>query len=220
MKKPRAIIFDLDGTLADTLRDIAEAGNTAFASAGLAPRALAEYRGAVGSGVNVLLQRLSGIDDRERVAEMERVFREYYHEHCLDYTRLYPGVSEFLDAIGRAGLPMCVLSNKPHEYTVKTVEALCGERRFLEVRGEGNGFARKPDAACALHLAGRMGRSPGETVFVGDSDIDMHTAQNAGMRAVGVTWGFRDREVIEAAGAHAIIDHPNELLPLIGLDAV
>ena len=220
MKKPRAIIFDLDGTLADTLRDIAEAGNRAFASAGLAPRTLAEFRGGVGSGVEVLLQRLSGVDDCERVAEMERVFRAYYHEHCLDYTRLYPGVTEFLDAIGVAGLPMCVLSNKPHEYTVKTVEALCGEGRFVEVRGEGNGFARKPDAAGALHLAVRMDRAPGECVLIGDSDVDMQTARNAGMQAVGVTWGFRDREVIEAAGAHAVIDHASELLPLIGLGAV
>lgn len=217
-RRTRGIIWDLDGTLADTLRDIADAGNAALASAGLPHRELREYTRFVGDGVTVLIRRASGTQDPDAVQAMETIFRKHYERHGLDHTQLFPGIAPLLDRLIRADRPMCVLSNKPHAYTLQTVDALCAPWPFVKVLGQREGTPRKPDPAAALHLAARMKCSPADIAFIGDSEVDMHTARNADMFAIGVNWGFREHDEIEKAGADAIIDRPEELLPLIGID--
>ena len=202
----RGIIFDLDGTLADTLVDITEATNAALASAGLPP-----------CGLTILLQRASGLTDPQRIAAMERVLREHYRVHGMDHTRLYDGVPEMLDRLTAAGIPMCIFSNKPHDYTVLTVEGLLGRWSFVEALGESQENPRKPDPTGVWRLAERMELRRDQVALVGDSEVDCETGRNAGMYCVGATWGFRDRKDLERAGASRIIDRPEQVPPLFGV---
>jgi phosphoglycolate phosphatase len=137
----------------------------------------------------------------------------------MDHTRLYDGVAEMLDRLAAVGLPMCVLSNKPQAYTLMTVEGLMSGWRFVQVLGESDHFPRKPDPAGALRLVERMGLRPEEVAMVGDSEVDVETAGNAGLCMIGVTWGFRDRVDLERAGAARIIDKPEQLPGLLGVGA-
>jgi phosphoglycolate phosphatase len=218
--RPRGIIFDLDGTLLDTLTDITNATNVALATAGLRPCSPDQVRRYVGSGVHVLVRRASGVDDPQRVEDMVRTLRDHYGRHALDNTRLYPGVAEMLDRLAAAGMPMCIFSNKPHAYTVLTVEGLLSAWSFVEVLGESPDNPRKPDPVVVWRLVDRMGLSRDEVVLVGDSEVDAETGRNAGMTCIGITWGFRDRSDLRRAGADPIIDHPRELPPLLGLKDV
>ena len=215
----RGIIFDLDGTLADTLVDITEATNAALASAGLPPCGPEQVRRYVGSGVTILLQRASGLTDPQRIAAMERVLRDHYRVHGMDHTRLYDGVPEMLDRLTAAGIPMCIFSNKPHDYTVLTVEGLLTDWPFVETLGESVENPRKPDPTVVWRLVEGMELRRDQVALVGDSEVDAETGRNAGMHCVGVTWGFRDRSDLERAGASRIIDRPEQLPPLFGAGA-
>lgn len=212
----RGIIWDLDGTLADTLRDIADAANVALASAGLPPKPTNEYRRLVGSGRRALIQRASGLTDPEAIRRMEQAFDRHYRDHGMDHTRLYDGVGDVLSHFARDGVPMAVLSNKPHEYTMILVEALLGEWRFAGVLGQQDALPRKPDPAAALKLVALMQLPPAQVALVGDAEIDMVTAHRAGLFPIGVTWGFRDGQELEQAGAGKIISRPAELIALVG----
>ena len=206
----------MDGTLADTLQDITEATNAALRWAGLPSCGPEEVRRYVGSGVKVLVRRASGLEGPRRVAEIEGVLRDYYREHAMDHTRLYPGVAEMLDRLAAGGVPMCIFSNKPQAYTVLTVEGLLSKWSFVEALGESGENPRKPDPTVARRLVQRMGLGRDEVALVGDSEVDAETGRNAGMYCVGVTWGFRDRADLEQAGASQIIDRPEQLPPLFG----
>lgn len=208
-----ALVFDLDGTLADTLEDIAAAMNRALAAHGLPPHPADAYRRMVGEGAAVLAHRAVGAREDLEAQVLEAYLRGY-DQHIVDTTKPYPGVVALLDALAVRRVPLAVLSNKPDGATRAVVERLFGLARFVEVRGERQGSPRKPDPAVALELARALGFAPAKVAFVGDTAIDMRTASAAGMFPVGVRWGFRGERELRDAGARIVVEQPLEILAL------
>jgi phosphoglycolate phosphatase len=207
----RAVIFDLDGTLLDTLSDIAYAMNTALSERGMPTHRVAAYRLMVGSGIRVLAQRATGFSDTKQIDAIAARAKEIYGAHPVVHTAPYPGIAEMLDELERLGIPMAVLSNKPDHLTVEVVSQVLGTDRFAAVRGAREEAPIKPEPSGALDVAATIDVDPTEMLYLGDTDVDMITATRAGMYAVGATWGFRDADSLLAAGARRLIDEPGEL---------
>ena len=197
-----AIIFDLDGTLLDTLADIGCAVNDALARFGCPPHSLDAYRYLVGDGVATLFERALPPDrvDATTVHQCMAAFREEYERQWNVRTRPYPGIEELLDELAERPIPLAVLSNKPHEFTQRCVQHYLSQWKFHAVFGQRDGVPRKPDPAAAREIAGLLRVDAARCLYVGDTAVDMHTARNAGMRPVGVLWGFRLRDELESAG--------------------
>lgn len=213
----RALIFDLDGTLLDTLADLADSGNAALAALGLAEHPEDAYRLFVGLGVEELVRRMLP-EDRRDPATMRQagaLLVAEYKRRWKVKTRPYPGIPELLEALRQRGLPVCVLSNKPQDYTDLTVNEFFPGWPFAQVRGARPEVPNKPHPAGALALAGELGLAPGAVVFVGDSATDMKTARGAGMLPVGVLWGFRDEAELRQNGARRLLARPADLLDLL-----
>lgn len=210
----RAVIFDLDGTLLDSLADIGESVNSALDSMGLASHPLSDYRAFVGDGMAMLAKRVlpEPCRDEATIADCVARIRETYAARATAKTRPYEGIPELLDALEAAGLPLAVVSNKPHDLTCRLVAELLGRWHFAAVLGERKGVARKPDPASALEAASLLGAAPGEVLYVGDTATDMATAKAAGMKPLGVAWGFRSEEELVGAGAVAIARKPADVL--------
>lgn len=207
----KAAVFDLDGTLTDTLRDIAAAMNRSLRLHGLPEFPLEDYRYLVGDGAKMLAKR--AVRDRLQLAESVRQeYQAYYQEHTLDTTQPYEGIPELLAALEKMGVALCVLSNKPHADTCGVVKHFFPETPFAVVRGQVEDVPVKPDPTGALLIARELGVKPEEIVYLGDTSVDMRTAVAAGMHPVGVTWGFRTAEELRENGAELLIDHPLELL--------
>ncbi|MBF5046106.1 HAD family hydrolase [Aggregicoccus sp. 17bor-14] len=206
-----AALFDLDGTLVDSLEDIAGAMNWALAQHGLPTHPHEAYRHFVGEGVRVLVSRASNEAPGALQAALLESYRAHYAEHLLDHTRPFPGVRALLERLVAAGTRLAVLSNKSDGYTRQLVEALFPGVPFGAVYGERPGVARKPDPSAALALAAELGVAPAACAFVGDTPVDMKTARAAGMHAVGVTWGFRGEAELRAHGAQALAQSAQEL---------
>jgi len=209
------VIVDLDGTLADTLRDISNAVNVGLAELGLPPQPMEAVREYVGDGVAMLCRRAMNSQRLEQLDRMVAIVLEQYRLHDLDHTRLYEGVPDMLDGLAELGVPVAVLSNKPQEATERLVRALCGRWRFAAVEGYRTDERKKPDPRTAIEIAVRMGAEPREVWMVGDSQGDIATARAAGMVSVGATWGFRSRAELESLGPDYLIDKPTDLLSLI-----
>ena len=212
-----AVLFDLDGTLLDTLRDIGEACNRVLTERGYPPHPIEAYRYLVGDGARVLWQR--ALPEGQRVdATIDACLKDYIAEYARGWnvhTQPYEGVGEMLDALVERRLKLAVLSNKPHPFTVQCVDTFLARWQFHAVRGQSDAFPRKPDPASALDVARQLGTTPQRILYVGDTGTDMQTATAAGMFAVGVLWGFRQRGELEANGANRIIAHPRELRDLV-----
>lgn len=207
----RAVVFDLDGTLVDSLPDIAGHLNAALADAGFATYSTAEVRTWVGSGAAQLVARAVGT----RTDALEDVlarFRTHYRSSPHGRTKVFAGIAEVLDQL--AHLRLAILSNKPHDLVVTIADALLSTWRFAPILGEQPGTPRKPDPTALLGIARELGVTPDECVLVGDSEIDIATATAAGMRSVAVTWGLCEREVLH--GATQIVETPAELARLFG----
>jgi phosphoglycolate phosphatase len=209
------VIFDLDGTLADTLDDITASMNFALRAVDSPPRGRDEVRPMIGEGLRVLVSRAASSDDPQLIDRILPIYRTHYRAHALDRTRLYDGIAGALDALAACGCPLAVLSNKPHDFTIEICRVLLARWPFVAIDGHREGDPRKPDPATAIALAKRLNRCPAEVFFVGDSAVDVRTAFAAGMIAIGVTWGFRSRDEIEAAGARLIARVPTDLIDLI-----
>ncbi len=212
---PRAVVFDLDGTLADTLEDITNAMNEVLVEIGHSTVTVDRMRGLVGEGLAVLIERATGITDADKVASLVKRYRPAYASRMLQHTRLYPGIEAALDRLSGADVSMCVLSNKPHYFTEPMCDALLSGWKFVRCLGHRDGHLRKPDPAAALELVAGMNREPRDVFFVGDSAVDINTAHNARMPSIGVTWGFRDRDELIAAGAAHLVNTPAELAAVI-----
>lgn len=210
----RGIIFDLDGTLADTLRDIAGALNHALRAMHQPNAPLEAVRGWVGEGLPVLCRRAWPDADQSRLDQLISLARAYYAAHPTDHTALYPGVREMLEALAGHRVPLAVLSNKPHELTVVTVRNMGIEHFFTDVRGYVSEDEKKPYPSVARAIADRWGIPAVQVIFVGDSATDHATAIAAGMLSVSVTWGFRTRDELISAGATLLINDPGEVLTL------
>lgn len=208
---PCGLIFDLDGTLIDTLEDIVRSVNEVLDATGTAPLPRERIRAYVGEGLANLLQQASGLEDAGAVDDLVARYKPIYRRRMFEHTHVYPGLGSALDALSAAGCPLAILSNKSHEFVVPLVDMLLARWTWVAARGSRPDAARKPDPGQALELAAAMSRAAHQVVFVGDSAIDVHTAQNAGMTAVAVTWGYRDRAELLAAGATILVEHPQDL---------
>ena len=212
----RGVLFDLDGTLVDSLEDLADAMNHVLRSIDCPTHDTAAYKYFVGSGVRNLVRAALPESRRDEpvIDECLRRMGDAYRKNYLNKTKPYEGVIDLLDALKSRKLRLAVLSNKPDEFTKKIVNALL-PGYFESVNGQRAEFQRKPDPASALQISGTLDISPEDLLYVGDTSIDMETANNAGMCPVGVLWGFRTREELLESGAKHIIAHPMELLGLL-----
>jgi phosphoglycolate phosphatase len=212
MKK--AVIFDLDGTLADTIDDLAGAVNRMLARRNLPEHDREQYKLMVGNGFRNLVTRALPEEQRtEAYIESSRAEASAeYAGRCLERTHPYPQVPELLAALSSRGIAFAVLSNKPDELTKKVVRGLFPGLGFALLRGESPEFPRKPDPASALDACSRLGAKPGETLYLGDSGVDMMTAKAAGFTALGALWGFRSEKELREAGADALLASPLDLL--------
>lgn len=213
----KALVFDLDGTLLDTLEDLADAVNAALREAGFAGHPVDAYRYFVGDGMETMLRRAApaGTGDAA-LAALALGLRKTYAANWDAKTRPYPGVQTMLEALARAGLPFAVLSNKPQDFTALCVRRFFPGIAFTAVQGSPRGGKAKPDPAMALALAQSFGVSPAEVLFVGDSSVDMDTATAAGMIAAGALWGFRTRDELVAHGARVLLEKPGDVLAQLG----
>lgn len=208
----RAVLFDLDGTLVDTLHDIGQAMNDVLEAAGLRALPIEDYREHVGWGARDLVERALPEAERGNVEAHLEAFRERYYGHPVGTSALYPGVAELLKELEAREVPMAILTNKPEEPALKVVEALMAHVPFRFVRGAREGVPRKPDPRALLELAEAMELAPADCLYLGDTEIDVQAAEAAGMTPVGVEWGFRPESI--RAAAHTL-PHPSALLSLL-----
>ncbi|MBN1422083.1 MAG: HAD family hydrolase [Planctomycetes bacterium] len=214
-----AVLFDLDGTLANTLRDIAVSANEALRRMGEPEHPLDAYRFFVGDGVAMLAERALPAEARSRAPEFAETFARVYRDHYLDTTRLYDGIAGLIETLRARGLRLAVLSNKPDAFVRATVTALAGDGVFWPVLGVREDVPRKPDPRGALRVAAELGVPPARILYLGDTATDMATAVAAGMEPAGVTWGFRPREELLAGGARHLVERPEEVLALLATAA-
>lgn len=216
--KFKAAIFDLDGTLLNSLADLADSMNQVLERNRLPQHELAAYRYFVGDGIEMLVQRALPFQVAgER--ELQRFVREMKSEYARRWickTRPYPGVPEMLGAFAATGVAMAVLSNKPDDASRAIVEALLPDAGFRMVVGSTPGRPKKPDPAAALEIAARLNVLPCDFLFVGDTRIDMQTACAAGMFPLGVLWGFRPAQELIEAGAKMLVSDARHLIPWVG----
>lgn len=210
-----ALLFDLDGTLLDSLEDLANAVNHALALRGLPLRSLDEVRSFVGSGVRKLVERSAGFDSGDaRCEPVLADFRAFYSVHCGDATAPYPGIPELLAELKARGFRLAVVSNK-QDPEVRALVEKHFPGIFSATAGERPGVPRKPDPAPLLNAVTALGTHRSRVIYVGDSDVDARTAANAGVEFAAVTWGYRSEEQLREAGAERLISSPEELLGLI-----
>ncbi len=213
----KGVVFDLDGTLANSIEDIANSMNTVLQERGLDTYDYSTYKTFVGKGVKNLVENALPEAKRD-VATVEECFQrmmKVYDDNCVAKTSLYPGIPELLNALQDKNLKIAIFSNKANDLTQKVVKVLLANWKLEMVIGAGGDIPRKPDPKGALLISEKMGITPEELMYVGDSGVDMETAKNSGMHAVGVLWGFRDMEELLENGAQTIIHHPMDLMQSI-----
>ncbi len=212
MMKYNAYIFDLDGTLLDTLLDLANAVNFALSVKKYPERTVDEVRNFIGNGINMLIKRSvpSGISESD-YEETLGIFRKYYLEHIADCTKPYDGIIDVVNELKSAGCKVAVVSNKAHEAAQAVVKSFFGDI-FDEVVGKMDKFPSKPEPDSLLYTIKALEVEAENCIYIGDSDVDVLTAHNAGLPCIGVTWGNRDEEVLIASGAEYIARIPKEIL--------
>jgi phosphoglycolate phosphatase len=206
------LIFDLDGTLVDSLKGIAASLNHALTTAGLPTHPLSDVRGFIGNGARVLIQRsVPPGADENLVLALEQAFKDDYEMTWPKGTVPYDGIPALLESLQNRGYPLAVLSNKPHPFTVAMVSQVFPGIHFTAVLGQRPGIHHKPDPTGALEISAAFGLIPAECTLIGDSTLDIETARNAGMNSVAVMWGFHDRERLLAANPSSIAENPEEI---------
>ncbi len=210
------LIFDLDGTLVDSLSGITKSLNRALTQLNLPTHPPAIARGFIGNGSRMLARRAAPAGaDESLIGRIESGFKADYDVNWPDGTQAYQGIAGMLAEFQSRGFPLAVLSNKPHPFTMAIVANVFPEIHFAAVMGQLPGIPHKPDPTGAMEIANLLGLLPNECVIIGDSTMDLETAANAGMQAIAVTWGFQDRERLVAAGAERFADAPEDLLGMV-----
>jgi phosphoglycolate phosphatase len=214
--KIEGVLFDLDGTLLNTLDDLALAMNSVLTHHNYPVHPAEAYRYFVGDGAGMLVRRATGIPEGEDalIALYTGEFITAYAECCNNTTAPYDGITSLLNELENKRLPVAVLSNKPHESTVAMIRHFFSGYPFIASLGEGI-FTKKPNPEAALYIALVMGIDPGKCLYIGDTATDMKTATNAGMPSAGVLWGFRDEKELKENGARWIAQYPWEILDII-----
>lgn len=213
----KGVIFDLDGTLLDTLESIAKSGNEMLNSFGLPPAPVAQYGVFAGDGADVLVERALCYAGDKHLSHLEEAkvrYREVFREHCAYRVAPYHGIMPLLEQLKAKQIPLAVYTNKPHQNAVRLVNEYFGESFFSHVIGQDASRPKKPDPAGIFEVAKDWGVSPKDCMYLGDSDVDMKTGKSAGCVTVGVLWGFRTEEELWQNGADHLISHPLELLTL------
>jgi len=213
----KVILFDLDGTLLDTLEDLGNSVNRVLAEKKFPTHDLDLYRYFVGDGALMLITRAlpKQMRNNDTIQACVDEFKKDYSQNWKVKTRLYDGISEMLDEVVSRNLKLAVLSNKPHKFTKQSVNKFLSNWRFEIVFGQRDAVPRKPSPEGALEIAEHLNTKPENILYLGDSDVDMQTAVAAGMFPVGVLWGFRSAKELKDAGAKALLERPSEVLSLL-----
>ncbi len=216
MSKRKCLIFDLDGTLLDSITDIAICMNEVLESLNLKTYEISEYKYFVGYGVDVLVKNvLQDQIAKSKQDEVVKRFKAKYDDNLHKNTLPYEGIFELLDELNKQECKLAVLSNKPDLMTKKYIQTIFKDYKFLEVHGQKDGVPKKPDPIQALNIAKSLNENPSDIFFIGDTKVDMQTAKSANMTAIGVLWGFRDENELNEFGADFIVKHPMEILDII-----
>ena len=212
----KLVVFDLDGTLADTIEDLKNSVNDALEKNSLPIHSSEEYKTFVGNGADKMVELASGYEKGTKVFEnIKSGFESYYAEHTCDCTKPYDGMAELLETLHELNIKTAVLSNKPTVYVPKVVEKLYPEHKFEFMLGQSEEFPRKPNPSALLFMMNELGIEKCETLYVGDSNVDVITAHNGGVKVCGVSWGFRPVSELKETGADIVVDNAEELLEVI-----
>lgn len=213
MDKLQAVFFDLDGTLVNTLSDIANAYNYALAQVGLPARTESDYKQFIGNGSKVLCERLCG-EHTDKVDEVNAIAVARYLEYCTEISDAYTGVQDAIEVLHSRGIKIAVLSNKPDALTKEIIGTYFYKSMFAHIRGLKDGEEPKPDTTVLLSMCEDMEVDPRECIFLGDSETDVHTAKNCNMKSVAVDWGYRSVAQLEEAGADIILEDTADIASL------
>jgi phosphoglycolate phosphatase len=211
----KAIIFDLDGTLLDTVDDISDSANSVLKRYNFSTYTPAQYKLFVGDGMETLVSRLLPKNKKNNKQLIKKIVSEIKVEYAKNWnkkTKIYPGIKSLLSTLSKKGIKMCVLSNKPEKFTKLMVQHFFPKTKFEFVFGARDGVPKKPDPALALKIVKNLNLFPSEFIYLGDTKTDMQTATNAGMVAVGVLWGFRTKKELIKSGAKFVVRYPREVL--------
>jgi len=211
------VIFDLDGTLLDTVADLATSTNYALERCGFPTHETAAYKLFVGNGINKLFERAlpDGAKDQETILKIRKYFIEYYNDHNSELTVPYPGISELLSTLQSKNIQLAVASNKYHQATTELIQHFFPDINFAAVFGQREKVPIKPNPAIVNDILTITGTERKDALYIGDSGVDMQTAQNAGIDAAGVTWGFRPRAELEQFEPKYIVDNTSKILEII-----
>lgn len=214
MKK--LVIFDLDGTLLNTIDDLGHAANHALTEMGFPTHHISAYPHFVGNGISRLIERVLPVENRDAdtIARARRIFVEYYNQHLTDLTVPYPGIPELLDDLTTLGIPLAVASNKYHEAAERIVRHFFPDANWVAIEGQREGVPTKPDPSIVFAVLNQHPTPKADVLYVGDSDVDMDTAYRACVESVGVTWGFRPLSESARRYANHIVNSPNEILDI------
>lgn len=212
----RLCVFDLDGTLVNSLEDLADSTNFALEKNGFKTCPICEYTHYVGDGVPMLLKRaLKQKASEENVKILLKDFNDFYNTHYANKTRPYSGICELLVKLSHSGVKTAVLSNKPDNFVKIIVNTLMPDINFTRLQGKLDGVPKKPDPTALNSIIKSCGVTKDEVLYIGDSNVDVFTGKNAGVRVCGCVWGFRGREELETAGADFVADSPLDILNFI-----
>lgn len=214
----KACIFDLDGTLTDTLESLTYSVNATLREMGLGQITAEQCKAFVGSGARKLIERsikAAGDPEALRIEEAMEVYGRIFKKNCTYHVAPYPGIVEMLAVLKEQGVQLAVLSNKPHVQTKDVVATFFGNDTFASVQGQREGIPRKPDPAAVFMIAEELNVATEECVYIGDSDVDMQTGNAAGVTTIGVSWGFRSKEVLKEHGATYIVDKAEEIISIV-----
>ncbi len=213
----KGLIFDLDGTLLDSLEDLANAGNSVLKGNGLKTHPIKSYQYFVGNGLQKLIERIAPQyqNNHHKIVELMAEFKQIYSNSWKEKSRLYAGIPELIRVLKERGAQLAVFSNKPHDFTQLIIDEFFEKSMFSIVRGQKERVAKKPDPTGVFLICESLGLAVDDVAFVGDSATDIQTAKNAGMKSIGVEWGFRDRQELQENGADWIVGQPKDIAQIV-----